>query len=585
MTTATLDKTGVLSTPAEILRLVGGSKVVGIDLETTGLDARTDRIRLLSISDGNRALVMDCFEHDIRALLPALRNVVLIAHNATFDLSFLWAAGLTDLPETICTYLVAQLLLAGSGPGGRNRKCGLAECVSTWLDKVLSKELQRSDWSGPLSSEQIEYSRQDAAILIPLFKAQAAQLEQDHLVRVSDIELRALRGFVWLGMSGVPFHRGAWEKLAHKAAGEKKRLEDELDATAPKKGAVGLFGDSTEWWNWCSPAQIKDVLGRLGIKAEIDVHGETVESTCDAVLATLDHPVVDLIRKHREQAQLVKMYGLPWLDAASLHGGRVYANWRQIGAASGRTSCERPNMQQIPRKPGYRACVKAPEGRVLIKADYGQLQLRSAAKWSMDTRMVQAYTNGEDLHMATARAITGKSEPTKADRQIAKSLNFGLVFGMSAAGLKIYAKTTYGVTLSDQEAAQHRTTFFETYKGLAKWHNETKSRHVEETRSTSGRRRLLPVNAPDTWRLNSPVQADEADGLKLALALLYERRHECPGAVPILAVHDEICLEVDTEQAEEAKSWLVRCMKDGMQPWLDPIPVDVEATVKPTWGE
>lgn len=562
-----------LSTPADVLALLEHAGVISLDLETTGLDPAASRVRLLSIGGGNRTLVMDCFEHDVRQVLPALSGKIVVAHNGAFDLGFLWEAGMHDLPETICTMTLAQLLTAGEGGHGFG-PCGLASCALRWLGRQIPKDLQTSDWSGPRSAEQVEYARRDAAVLIPLLRAMNDHLTRDHLQRVAEVECRALRAFVWMARSGLPFDRRAWLALADKAASEKARLAGELDATAPPKGEAGLFGHH-EQWNWDSPQQVKEVLG---------LAGEDVDTTCDAQLALLDGPLPALIRRHREQSQLVKMYGPNWLASATLRDDRVYPGWRQIGAASGRTSCERPNMQQTPRAPGYKACVKAPPGRTLVKADYAALQMRIACRYARDVALLNVFATGGDPHTATALALLGKQDVTKADRQVAKSANFGLLFGMSAPSLRVYARMTYGVEFTAEEAERHRSKFFSVYPGLARWHSETRSRKVPETRSVSGRRRLLPPNAPDTWRLNSPVQADEACGGKTAMALLWERRGECPGAVPVLFCHDEIIVECDRDQAEQAKAWLTRSMEDGMRPYLEPVPVKVDAKVVPSWG-
>lgn len=571
MTTATLP----LASPADVRRLLRWSKVIAFDLETTGLNPRKDRIRLLSLSDGNKgsALVMDCFEHDIRQVLPWLSGKTLIAHNAVFDLGFLWHAGLRDLPETICTYLLEQLLTAGDGGHGFP-PCGLGACCVRRLNRELDKELQSSNWSGPLSSEQIEYSRRDARVLIPLFQAQQKALDAAGLLTTADVELRALRAFVWLAQSGAPFDQASWEGLARKAESERDRLEAELNKSAPRKGPPGLF-EGVECWNWSSPQQVQEVLNLMGFK---------VTSTADDQLALIGGKFAETLREHRHQSQLVKMYGSNWLANATIADGRVFPNWRQIGAASGRTSADKPNVQQIPRDPGYRSCFRATEGRSLIKCDYATLQMRIAAKWAEDNALLRIFQAKGDPHTATAQALLNKKEVTRADRQVAKSANFGLLFGMTAEGLQVYARMTYGVKFTIEEAAKHRETWFKTYPGLARWHAETKRLHVKETRSASGRRRVLPVNAPDTWRLNSPVQADEADGLKLAMALLWERRKECPDACPVLAVHDELVIEVPTDQAEKAKAWVEKAMLDGMEPWLDPVPVEVEAKIVPTWG-
>lgn len=148
----------------------------------------------------------------------------------------------------------------------------------------------------------------------------------------------------------------------------------------------------------------------------------------------------------------------------------------------------------------------------------------------------------------------------------------------------MYCKTTFGITLSVEEAEKHRAAFFRNYAGLARWHRQTLNSRAKETRSTLGRRRLLHEFSRGTERLNSPVQGDEADGAKLAMALLWERRAECPGAVPVIFCHDEICVECDAGQAEQVKAWLVEAMYDGMADLLAPVPCQVDAKVVPTWG-
>jgi DNA polymerase-1 len=567
-----------LSTLQEVQRLLRWSGLIALDLETTGLDPQRDRIRLLSLSDGNRTIVLDCFEHDIRQVLPWLAGKYLVAHNAVFDLSFLWAAGLRELPETICTMLLSQLVWGIDTPKGFH---SLGTTVLRELNQELDKTLQTSDWSGPLTAEQITYAGKDAQVLFPLLQALNAKIEAEGLARVADIELRALRAFVWMRMSGVPFDREAWLQLAVSAETRAKDMESRLNAASPAKGPPGLFGTVDEW-NWNSPQQVKEVFQRLGVE---------LDTTCDAQLAELEHPVADLLRSHREAATKIKMFGRDWLQHLN-SDGRVYPDWKQIGADSGRTSCRDPNMQQIPRdyddaakKAPYRACVRpsVPE-RVLVKADYATLQMRIACKWAKDAALYKIFAADGDPHTETAKTTLGKSQVTKHDRQIAKSQNFGLLFGMSAAGLRVYAKMTYGVSFSKEEAEKLRTAWLRAYPGIAAWHARTKKEHCRETRCTSGRRRKLHPAAPDTFRLNSPVQGDEADGLKLSLGLLWERRAECPSAVPILAVHDEIVLEVHRDNAEQAAVWLKEAMEDGMRPWLDPVPVRVDTSILPTWG-
>src|SRR5262249_25344409 len=152
--------------------------------------------------------------------------------------------------------------------------------------------------------------------------------------------------------------------------------------------------------------------------------------------------------------------------------------------------------------------------------------------------MLAAYQAGDDLHVLTAQRVLGSQDVTKEQRQLAKALNFGLLYGMGSKGFQRYAKAKYALDLSEDQANAYRMGFFKAYPGLAAWHRRVKQHHASETRTLAGRRCLLDRDAYDTFRLNAPVQGTGADGLKLALALLWERRHEAPGACVVLVVHD-----------------------------------------------
>jgi DNA polymerase-1 len=157
--------------------------------------------------------------------------------------------------------------------------------------------------------------------------------------------------------------------------------------------------------------------------------------------------------------------------------------------------------------------------------------------------------------------------------------------------LRGYARASYRVEMSHEEAERYWQGFFETYPGLKAWHDReyrALKRGSTETRTLAGRRRAGITKL--TEKLNSPIQGTGADGLKLALALLWERRNDCPGAVPVLAVHDEIVVECDQGQAEEVEPWLEKAMVDGMEEGLDgagidgpSVPVEVEAKSGRSW--
>src|SRR5262249_16880535 len=158
-------------------------------------------------------------------------------------------------------------------------------------------------------------------------------------------------------------------------------------------------------------------------------------------LAQVDHPLGGLLRRFREVSKQATTYGREWLKHVA-DNNRVYPHWRQFGAWSGRMSCSEPNMQQMPPT-DYRPSLTAPSCRVLIKADYSQIELRLAAKIANEVVMIEAYRRGDDLHTLTAKQLLGKDAVSKSDRQLAKALNFGLLYGMGARGLRGYARTAY----------------------------------------------------------------------------------------------------------------------------------------------
>ncbi len=374
-----------------------------------------------------------------------------------------------------------------------------------------------------------------------------------------------------MGFAGVGFDRAAWDALAHEATDQAAELSRRLDAEAPHRPGC-LIQDGA--WNWSSPEQIKEAFAAFGVK---------LKSTDDDALAAVPHPLAALVREYRSANKLASTYGVGWY-AKALHDGRIYAGWRQIGADSGRMACASPNLQNLPRDVHYRRCFTAPPGRVLVRADFSQIELRIAAKVSGDEAMLAAYGRGDDLHTQTARLILGVEKPSKEQRQLAKAVNFGLLYGMGVKGFRVYAKSQYGVELTETQAGEYRAAFFRAYPGLARWHARVRSQREKESRTLAGRRRVFDDKTPDTQRLNTPIQGTGADGLKQAMALLWERRAECPGAFPVLVVHDEIVVECDADHADTAKAWLTRAMVDGMAPLVAPVPVEVEANVGRTWA-
>jgi len=569
--------------PEIVIDLLSAS-VLGLDTETTGLDPRSHRARLVQLAapDG-QVYILDLFRLDAGLLAPLFdptEGPILVGHNLRFDLGFLAEAGLPvpNGSRLFDTMLVAHLIEDGADrfPAGHFSLAGVAD---RYLGIPLEKTLQVSDWSGPLSNEQITYAARDAAVLPRIHAVMTERLREHDLERVASLEMRALPSLVWLERTGAPFDAEGWGTLAEQAARRQVELDHELTrVSGTTSDQPTIFGETAGTVNWGSPEQVKRVLTE---------RGHVVERVDEATLARLldVEPLAQLLLDYRDAAKRVGTYGLDFLKHVHPVTGRVHADWHQLGSRAGRMSCSKPNLQQVPRDRAYRACFRPAEGRALVKADFSQIELRIAAEIANDERLIAAYAAGEDVHTLTAAEVLGRrnGSVTKDDRQAAKALNFGLIYGAGGPTLRATAKTSYGVELSESDVMTFRRRFFDLYAGLKRWHRgQPGEERPVDTRTLAGRRRLGVTRF--TEKLNSPVQGSGADGLKAALALLWETRDRCPSAAPILVVHDEIVLECDVADVEQAREWLTDCMTRGLSSFLTRVPVVVEATIEWDWS-
>ena len=549
---------------------------IGLDIETTGLDPILDKIRLVQISTPTNTYVIDMYHVPISVLNPVLESgPIKIIHNAKFDAGFLYSAPDGVMAEPIFDTMITDQVLHHRGYAR-----SLKDLSKEYLNIDLDKEKQTSDWGVEhLSEAQIQYAAQDAEVLLPLKGIQEKKAADLEITAVVDLENRLVPAICWMERSGVNLDINLWNELVKSAEARAIRLKDELNLSVAEHTSSGLdmFGNAAVFINWDSPVQVKKLLSDLGVEIE-----NTRHSTLEANRSR--HPVISLLLDYREAAKKVSTYGTDWKKHVHPASGRIHANWVQIGSATGRMSCKNPNMQNLPRETAYRNCFRAAPDCVLIKADYAQIELRLAAEIAPDVRMKKAFHEGRDLHSVTASYLLGKPETesvTDSQRQMAKAVNFGLIFGMGARGLSSYAQNNFRVEMDEEAATNVRRRYFEAYIGIKNWH-ELQSKKLE-TRTILGRHRILEGDRDYTNRLNSPIQGSAADGLKLALIKLWETRHRV-NAYPVLTVHDEIVIETPYELADEATEWLENCMKDGMGEFLREVPVEVDVTVKESWG-
>jgi len=533
-----------------------------------------------------------------------------VAHNAVFDLAWLQEYEIYPAGRVLCTMLASRIFSNGMF----KTKHGLQHLAQDYLMEKISKEEQKSDWSGHLTLSQLRYAAKDVAILLDLYEIFLQHLAEHTLMTAWYLECNALPAMAQLWRTGLPFNEKDLKQLIedldieHHEVGE-KFIED-FDAALPdghklcrgldgkllyqtKPGAKGKKPDPNVF-NLNSPAQLLKKFTALLGTAPIDAKNDKPSASRMALQEYVgDHKVVaDYLRwkkveKKRQMAEtLLKNLA---------KDGFIRASYMQMGADTGRMSCMSPNLQQIPRDQRFRACVQAPDGWKFVVADYGQMELRLAAAEAKDSLMTQVFQQGKDLHTITATQIYGvaEHEVTKEQRQISKSANFGLLYGSGAKGLRNYAAST-GIQMDLDEAAEVREKFHAAYKGIAAWQRKN-ARDADKATGNpsiririSGLRRFLPgENNKLTTRCNTPIQGAGAAVLKLTLGKLWPLLHADGEDVVRLAgvVHDEIILLVAEEHADTWALQLQTVMEEAEARWLGDIPPLAEAKVGDSWQE
>jgi DNA polymerase I len=557
------------------------SELLAVDTETTGLDCNTHQARLIQLAiPGQPVCVIDCdsFFPEGRPMLQSILagKGVKIFQNAKFDIQFLLKEGIVvQLP--LFDTMLAGILLRNPGDPGRVSLKALAQ---RFLGRDLDKQEQISDWRGNLTHRQLQYAAEDAAILIPLREAMIPLLKDSGLTEVARLEFACVRALAEAEYHGINLDKGCWEELRRKTEEDRNRaLERVYEFVGRPVEQQSLFGDDVPVGiNPDSNQQILEWLKEQGI---------LVENTNRHTLSQYaSHPLVSAIIQYRQAVKAISSFLSTYPELIHPSTQRLHPQYNQIGAWSGRMSCGKPNIQQIPRDPAFRRCFAAPVRKCLVMADYSQIELRVAAEIADDQRMIEAYQNGDDLHRLTASLISGVplDQVGPQQRQAAKAVNFGLIYGMGARGLQDYARETYGTEMTEGEAVVFRNKFFAAYDGIARWHNNLRTSPPAEARTLSGRRHVFGDNAGLSVYTNIPVQGGAADILKQALSKLPTELEGLDAQI-VAVVHDEIILEAAQEKAGLVAEILKTTMEMAGAHYLKKVPVSVEVKTGEHWGQ
>jgi DNA polymerase-1 len=568
------------------------SEVLGFDTETTELDPYRGDLRLVQLSSGKNTAVIDLKpfseKGDLRSLpeLAPLRHLlasqaqVKIAHNAKFDAKWVRHHLGIEIGNIYDTYLASLLISAGDS----DRRHGLADVAHFFLGTELDKSEQVSDWSAnELSQSQIEYAARDAATMVPLRDKLDERLANDYLVDVAQLEFDCVMPIAEMELNGFFLDESLWREQLEKVMKTQTKAADELQVMLSAGVAqASLFGRAEI--NLDSQQQVTDALLNLGVPVPETTRGWQLQPLAEK------YPVVGKLLEYRSVAKAISSFGENILEFIEPATKRIHADFRQIGAPSGRFSCSNPNLQQIPHEVEYRRCFRAPRGRKLVIADYSQIELRILADFSGDESFIGAFVSGQDFHTATAAQVFSvkPAEVTQEQRSFAKRLNFGVVYGIGASRFGLMT----GLSQNDAENTLRR--YFATYRGLDAYLRESGNRAVNDrlVRTASGRMMRLRFDGSDRQQIgaakrngiNMPIQGTSADILKRALRLLHNGISSTSARL-VNIVHDEIIVECDADEAQQTAEILENAMCTAGSVYLKRTPVKVDVNIADEWAK
>ncbi len=590
----------VSTTPAldDLLNRLSSAKSFVFDLETTSQNAMLAQLVGISISLSPGEAYYIPVGHVgwgqveqlpltqvIERIKAPLEDATLakLAHNGKYDMTVLAEYGVTvnnlSFDTMLAAYLLGEKSLALKALAFS--KLGIEMTPITDLIGSRAKQISMSQVD---ISRAAEYAGADADITGQLADRLEAGLHQKGLWRLfSEVELPLLPVLVHMERNGVALDAELLRQMSHHLGGQLLKLEAEI------------YNNVGHQFNINSPQQLGSVLFselKLPTLRKTKSGYSTEASVLEELRGT--HPVIESVLEYRQLTKLKSTYidALPGLINPKT--GRVHTSFNQTRTATGRLSSSDPNLQNIPVRGDIGKQVRhafiAPAGLRLLAGDYSQIDLRALAHLSQDATLLSAFHRGEDIHTATAAQVFGAdaSQVTSDMRRVAKTVNFGVIYGMSDYGLE------QATELSREEAARFIASYFERYPGVTQYIESTKrqARELGYVQTILGRRRSIPeINssnrqvreAAERMAINMPVQGTSADIIKIAMINLereMDRRRLT--SKMLLQVHDELVFEVPEAELEEMRELVPQTMSNAL-PLSVPLKVDIKTGAN--WGE
>ena len=529
-------------------------------------------------------------EEVLGLLAPILadENIKKTGQNIKYDMIVLANHGAPVKGAHVDTMIASYLL----NPGKRRHNLDelaldiLGHKMISFKEVTAGQKGRKPDFSMVPVEKARDYSCEDAHVTALISLELTKLLEEKGLKELfHNVEMPLVPVLVHMEMAGILVDSDSLEELGREFDQRIAALEQEI------------FKLAGEEFNLNSPRQLGKILfEKLKLPQQKKTRKKTSYSTDVEVLKKLAelHPLPERMLLHRNLSKLRSTYVEGLSKAINSRTGRIHTSYNQTVTATGRLSSSDPNLQNIPVKTDegkrIRKLFIAPEGRMLVSADYSQIDLRVLAHYSEDQALIEAFRHGEDIHSRTAAEIFGiiPGLVTPEMRRAAKTVNFGIVYGMSAYGL---AKE---LGISRKEAAEFMERYFNRYPGVKTYMENIvkKARRQGFVTTLLGRRRYLPdINArqrnvrefAERTAINTPIQGTAADIIKLAMIKCHERLIEtCPDALMVLQVHDELVIETQRKDKEK----IIQLLRDVMENILKlKVPLSVSVGCGKNWAE
>tara|TARA_R110000822_G_scaffold152136_4_gene291428 strand:+ start:1721 stop:3595 length:1875 start_codon:yes stop_codon:yes gene_type:complete len=592
---------------------------IELDTETTGLDPHTKELLCIQLGTPDRQYVIDTTCTLISRFKPLLedKSKLFLLQNAKFDLKFLFKHGI-EVSNVYDTMLAECLLTSGH----EDRSVGLQAIAMKYLDVDLDKSVRGNIHKEGLSDRVIIYAADDVRYLTPIKQAQMKQITDLQLENVLNLENKVVKTFARMEYIGLLINQEKWLEVAVQAEQNVENLIAKLDTVVdvepmlkkfkPTHIQSNLFGieERTHTVNWSSPKQKLDIMKALGIKVN-DVADRTLQKN------KRKHSIVNLLIDYSKQAKLASSFGRDFLKFVNPKTNKIHPNYWQI-LSTGRISASAPNINQIPARGELggkiRSSFIASSGKVIVGGDYSGMELRIIAQLSKDPLWVNAFKTGQDLHSVLCSATFGiplsdvkkpfPDKPEKSYRDVQKTINFGLAYGMS----KFKLADTMGIDVdkADEIIKKFFSVVPEVKKFLDMLGNLGKARgyirsaapyrrirrfkrleeYVNQVGSNQGFYDFGYLGTVERASKNMPIQGTNGDIIKLALCRVSDaiKAENWPVNV-LLSVYDEIQTECDYSSAKKWKNRLDELMIEAAEEVITDIPVVVDCTISEYWSK